>query len=653
MKRIVTLAAIMLTMPPAVSGQTAPQYGKVTLDEMTMKSYTPDKTCEAVVLYDIGKSYFTVTDEGFRLVFERKTRIKIFAKSGFRWAEIEIPFYYEGDIIEKVSDIEASSYNIENGLIKQTRLDLKQVFEEKTSEYWRQKKLAIPNVKEGTVIEYKYTITSPYMFNLHDWKFQHSIPVKYSEYIVKVTPFYDYIYVMTGQQYLSVKESYVDKGLQKRLGSIEYQDMVYRFVMETVPAFTDESFITSVNDCIFQIDFQLSRINRPDGSKVDVISTWPKLINDLLKDSDFGSYAKSAEKAAAEYISPQAMAGKSHMEKFELLVNTVKAGFSWNGQYSYFARKSLKEFMKEKTGNTANINLFLAGLLNAAGFEAYPVIISTRDHGKIKSDYPFAHFFNDVIVLVTVDGKHILTDATQALCPFNTIPPWCINEKGLVVKKGAEDWVMLTNDQLSTQWHNFIIKIAPDGNSIKGHYKLSSSHYDAFTQRKEYQDDTEKVSAHFVEKGYTGVDSVKIQNFEDPLKNYNIMADLSYMTEIAGDKIYFSPFMLEAPKENPLKQATRLYPVDMNYLKSCLYGATISIPEGYGFDYVPADYTLKNNFVDVDYSAQKLGENILSITAHYEFKKSVYEPGDYDNLRYTLNEAIKKLNEKIVLKKIH
>ena len=652
MKHNITLALFIIIAQINIVGQTPPpEYGKVSLEELTMKSYIADKSCEAVVLYDVGKSFFTHSNEGFRLVFERKTRIKIFTKSGLRWAEIEIPFYAEGNVFEQVSAIEASSFNVENGLINKTSLDPKKVYEEKTNEYWRQKKLAIPNVKEGSVIEYKYTITSPYMFNMHDWKFQQTIPTRYSEYIVKLTPFYEYVYLMMGQKYLSVKESYVEKGLPSYLGSIQYQNMVHRFVMEKVPAFTDETFITSIDDYIFQIDFQLSRINRPDGSKMEYITTWPKLINELLKDTDFGSYLKNVEKAAADYINLPDIDGKSNLEKLELLVNTVKASFSWNKQFDYFPRKSLKEFTKEKTGNTANINLFLTGLLNAAGFEAYPVIISTRDHGKIKSDYPFAHFFNDVIVLVTVDGKHILTDATQSLCPYNTIPPWCINEKGLVIRKDAEDWVLLTNDEMSSIRHNFILKFNPEADTVTGGCKLSASHYDAFNYRKDYQDDTGKVADYFLGKGYTGIDSVSILNFDDPLKSYSLTAGLTYPVEKAGDKIYFSPFMLEAPEENPLKQATRLYPVDMTYLKSRIYISTISIPEGYSLDFVPADYSLKTNFLDIEYSIKKLQENILHAEAYYEFKKVVYEPGDYMNLRYTLNEAIKKLNEKVVLKK--
>jgi hypothetical protein len=650
-KEIILLAMLGMAIK-SYSQVTAPLYGRVNIAEVTMKEYTGDKTCEAVVLYDVGKSYFRDTENGFELVFERRTKIKIFSKSGLRWAEIEIPYYTEGFTSENVSDIEAASYNLENDVIRQTFLDPKKVFDEKTSDHYRQKKFAIPNVKEGSVIEYKYSIASPYMFNLQDWQFQRTIPTVYSEYLVKITPFYEYIYIMTGQKYLTVKESYVDGGLPRNLGAIQYQDMVHRFVMKNLPAFSDESYITSINDYIYKADFQLSHVHHTNGVTVDIITTWPKMITEMMKHEKFGDYINKAEKACGSLAALPELTGKSQTEQLEILVNQVKSGFSWNGDFNEFATKSVKEFMKEKTGNSADINLYLTGLLRAAGFDAYPVIISTRGHGKIKSDYPFAHFFNDVIILVTADGKQILTDATQVLCPFNTIPPWCINEKGLVIKKDAEDWVMLSNNDPSTLNSSFIIRLAPENDTVRCIHKVSATNYDAFNFRKNYQDDSEKVEKYFHDKGYTGIDSIRIVNFDDPRLNYSLKVDLRYPAEKTEDKIYLSPFMLEAPEENFLKQTVRQYPVDMTYLKSRMFNSVISIPDGYSIEYLPADSKIESKFLDAEFASKKIGENTLIITARYTYKKVVYEPEDYSNLRYTLNEIIKKLNEKVVLKKI-
>ena len=65
--------------------------------------------------------------------------------------------------------------------------------------------------------------------------------------------------------------------------------------------------------------------------------------------------------------------------------------------------KTAKEFLNTRTGNAANINLFLCSMLNEAGIQASPVLLSTRDHGKILKDYPFQQFINYVIVLAKID----------------------------------------------------------------------------------------------------------------------------------------------------------------------------------------------------------------------------------------------------------
>jgi len=49
---------------------------------------------------------------------------------------------------------------------------LGEIFDEETSEKWRQKKFAMPQVKVGSIIEYQYLLTTPFMYNLPNWKFQ-------------------------------------------------------------------------------------------------------------------------------------------------------------------------------------------------------------------------------------------------------------------------------------------------------------------------------------------------------------------------------------------------------------------------------------------------------------------------------------------------
>lgn len=342
-----------------------------------------DTVAEAVVLFDIGKSYFVSSSSGLKLFFERITRIKIFKEAGLKYGEIEIPYYVDNEGLELVFDIEGTTYNYADDKLNKSVVDKKLIFEEKKTEHWYLKKFALPDVKKGSIIEIKYTLETPYFFNLRDWEFQWRIPVVYSQYEVRMIPFYSYSFILQGAGSFDVQNSYQDIGLKKILAGLEYNDMVHIYGMKNLPAFRDESFITSINDYIIKLDFQLSKVHHTNGVITEIMSTWPKLIDDLIKNQDFGKYSKSAQKEAKKILTTLNIENANQEVKLETIVNYIKSNYNWNGNYDKFAYKTIKDFLKEKTGNSANINLFLYSLLSASGLEVYPVIISTRNHGKI------------------------------------------------------------------------------------------------------------------------------------------------------------------------------------------------------------------------------------------------------------------------------
>ncbi|NJK93513.1 MAG: DUF3857 domain-containing protein [Bacteroidales bacterium] len=278
----------------------------------------------------------------------RSSKIRVLKNSGTKWGQIEIPYYYEGNVLETVSDIEATAYNIENGVIAKSQIEPKAIYDEKVNDYWRVKKFAVPNVKEGTVIEFKYTVRSPYLFNLRDWNFQTSIPVVYSEYTTHMIPFYEYTYILQGKSKFDVFDSHEDRGFEQNFAGIKYRDMIYKFGMKDVPAFNDESFITSANDYLLKLDFQLTKVHSPYGGDQDIISTWPNLCNDLLKEPTFGKYCNSVEKSAKTIVSLPEISSMSKIAQLEYIVNFVKKTYSWNQLNGKYASKTLRSFKRKK-----------------------------------------------------------------------------------------------------------------------------------------------------------------------------------------------------------------------------------------------------------------------------------------------------------------
>jgi hypothetical protein len=642
------LITLLLTMT-AKSQDISHEFGQITAGDFNVNHFEGDTSVEAIVLYDIGTSKFVKGLSGFDIVFHRKTKIKILNTSGIDYSEIEIPYYLGSDGSEKVRDIEAFTYNFENGRLKRTALNKDNIFEEKMNENWMVKKFAMPDVREGSVIEFTYEIYSPYIFNLVDWEFQSSIPTLYSEYVVRTIPFYDYVYILQGVDKLHTQSSVVATGLSRDLAGAEFKDVINTFIMKDVPAFDDESYITSKQDYIMKIDFQLAKVTNVYGVEEEIISTWPKLCEQLLTEGDFSKFLKKSGKKVKKIANLQEYSSLSDNEKLKKAVEFVKENYRWNKRNGKFPQKDFKSFTTEKTGNCANMNLFLTSLLNSTGLEAHPVLISTRDHGRVYHNYPFHHFFNYVITLVKIGDGFVLADATDDLCPHNRIPFKCINNKGLIVKEGEEQWVNLTTSRISVVEEKMKLSFSDDISSLIGIFMVVATDYDALLFRQQYDDNHEKLEEQLNENQLDLIDSIKTRNFEDIEKPYMVYFKAESSVEKIGNKIFLGPFLNEPVAENPFKQAERRYPIDMQYKKARKYKSVISIPEGYELRELPENFNMDNKWMSIQFEfISNESKNEIIASASYTLKKAVYEADDYSTLKYMYNELIDKFNEKIV-----
>ncbi|MBN1144229.1 MAG: DUF3857 and transglutaminase domain-containing protein [Bacteroidales bacterium] len=624
-------------------------FGKLNMNELQMTTYNRDNLAEAVVLYDIGKTLFTTGDFGVHFIFDRIVRIKILSKAGLKYAEIEIPYYIDKDGIEKISDIQGITYNLEGNTAKISRLDLKQVYDEKINENWSQKKFALPDVKDGSVIEYRYSIESPFLFNLRDWKFQSTIPVIYSEYTARMIPFYEYTYILQGASKFDVYKN-VPGNFKNHYATVDYYDNIYTFGMKNLPAFRDEEFITSINDYITKMDFQLSLIRYPGGSTREIMTTWPLLIQSLLKLNEFGLYMKSIAKSSDELLGTLALESKSNEDKTKAILNYIKSNYNWDGYSSKYANKSTKEFLKTRTGNSANINLFLASMLSAAGIEAYPVLLSTRDHGKIPVDYPFEQFLNYVIVLAKIDNKEILLDATEPLSPFGMLPARCINEKGLIVNKEKTEWIQLVDKGVSEEADSVFITFNETLDSAFADIHVQSLGHKALELRRSYHNDADNLKEYCMKDGIElqgGIAVKNEQSIENPfLFDYKVKTGV----EILGDKLLVTVFPGLTPSQNPLKVGFRSYPVDMVYPNSNSFKAIIDIPKGYRFNEGKKNVSVDNALVNIQYQVESTAAQ-LNITGSYTFKKPVYLPHEYYDLKSYFTTIIETFNNKLMLVK--
>lgn len=631
--------------------QFSQKWGSIGEAEFDLQVYEKDPEAAALILYDMGDSFFDITPEGLRIRFERRKRIKILKEEGVAYADISIPYYKDGyGKTEIVSGIQAIAYNSENGELIMSKLGPDDIFEEKTSENWHQKKFAIPNAKVGSIIEFKYKLETPFMYNLPKWYFQDRIPTVLSRYVVRMVPFYEYSFIGQGLTQQDLKGQTTSHH-ERSYAQVKFKDAIYTFEKKDIAGFKDESFITSINDHIIKLDFQLAKVNSPRGGTREISTTWPKLVDDLRRRESFGKYIKKSSKLAEKILESKIdLNGMSQEKKAQALINYVKRACRWDGSLGKSASHSPKEFSTQQNGNIGDINLFLVALLRAAGIKATPVISSTRNHGRIDTDYPFEHFFNYTLVLVETDSKTFLTDGTAYLLNYNRIPTRSINSLGLVVDEGEGKWISLQTKGYSLNKKTIRTSIDVENKHAKTSMSIQCTDFEAARLRKQFKNDTDEMESEFENYGFESIDLLKTMNYEKVHIPYTLQIEGETSVGFLGETLVINPLLGFPLQKNELTQAERTYPVDFIYAQSDEFVATIGIPENYTVETLPENYTMDNGLAEIFITYEKQ-EKVIEIKAKYYFKKAVYQPEEYKRVKSYRDMIIQKFNQEIIMKK--
>ncbi|HLF62604.1 MAG TPA: DUF3857 domain-containing protein [Saprospiraceae bacterium] len=629
------------------------EFGVVSVETFDMQVYDKDPEADAVVLFDIGHARFYEDNTGgFNISFTRTKRIKILRNESMdEVTVVNIPYRIgEDGASERLIRLQAFTYNLQHGIVTKFPLDPTQIFEERLSDSWKNKTFTFPRVKAGSVIEYQYELESPFLYYLADWEFQSTIPTIQSSYTVSMIPFYEYTFILQGADKFST-QSTVESTNERRIGGVTFKELLHTYVMTDVPAFRYEGFITSPGDYIIKMDFQLSKIIYSTGGSKEILTSWPKLITVLLDHADFGRYMVKAKKQAETILADQLNIQQiPEAERIKSIVQYVKSNYFWNGQSSHIASMDFKDFLTRKTGNSADINLFLNSLLEEAGISAHPVLMSTRNHGKIKTDYPFEHFFNYVLVLANDRNGAILLDGTDILLPYNRIPQRCINEQGLIIQSDSENWVSLESQAVSLEYIAFGLKCDLENEILQIGITHRMTEYEARAARAASRD-TIDISDEMMGRDFLKLGAVVIQNAEQVDKPYLISIKGSKPLQKLNDDIIISPFLDYPESQNPFKQRSRTYPIDFVFRKSKQYLCVLEIPSGFQVSEIPALLQFEDHLLKMDYSTELIGDK-LKLTAGVEFKKSVYDASDYGLLKTHFDTMIKKFNGVVILKPI-
>lgn len=648
MRHIFLLLFLCISMTTLAQENYDSESYRVSLGDLESKTFTKDSTANALVIYEKAKSYVSKSD--FDLRTEEKHKIKILKREGFEHATVEIHLYSNGSRVEKVEKILATTYTMVDGEVIKTKLEEDNIFTEKYDENHTLVKFTLPNVKVGSVISYSYTTISPFMMKYHGWSFQGSIPKLYSEYTPSIPGNWEYNIKLVGGQKLAINESEVEKNCLIAGNGASSHCFNARYAMKDIPAFIEEDYMTSKSNYLIKIEYDLKTFRRFDGTLEHFTKTWKTVDKELKSHAKIGKQLnKSVD--LEDFLSEDIINETDLLKKAQSIYKHVQNNYNWDEEYLIFSETSVKDLIKNKSGNVASINILLHNLLKESGIEVKPILISTRENGFPTRVFPVIYDFNYLIVQVTINNKKLMLDATDSFSNFGEIPFRCLNQYGRLVDfKNGSDWIELKPYKPSNTYYQAELHFDDNGVLI-GNIKSKRTGYHALNKRKSYFSNKNS----YLDKLENTFPYIEISDFEvtsegatseDYKENYNI----EYNFDEAGNNIYLNPFFVKFFSENPFKLQQRTYPIDFGYKDTYFYMFKLEIAENYKVIEMPKNLNLSlpNDAGQILFSANQLA-NTLNLTLKIDFKRSKYDAEYYPFLKEFMNKIVNIQNNSIIL----
>ena len=606
--------------------------GNFTTEEINLKECAFDKDADAVIISHEAVSNF---NEEYNLVTDHKIKLKILKEKGIEKANIKIRYYSDKDF-EFISNLKAVilSYNDDHEIVK-SNLNNKNIYNKKIHKLFSEISFTMPNVKVGSIIEYTYTSIMKHYGGLDSWYFQNELPVMLSSYRLYILPGAEFAYTVyrTSDFPIEIKP-------HSQTGSIYYS-------MKNIPGLRDEVYMGAARDYLQRVNFQLSNYDN-NGIKTKYVNTWKQLAEELMMEKLFGT---QLNKTLPNVAKTSWETASSPDEKMKLVYNYVRSNMVWDNIYSKYS-SSIKDAWEKKKGNGGDINLILINLLNEAGLDVSPMLVSERDNGKVDTTYPYLDQFNKVVAYVTINGQSYILDATDKQTPLHLIPFSLLNTKGFIVDKKNSRFVTISNSK--TRNLNVVsIRASLDkAGKMRGVSTVSNYDYSKIQKKEDYVSSKTKYQEDF-SKPYSAllIDSFKVDGLDSDTLPLKHDFNMSYELTKSGDYYLLTYNFFTGLTKNPFISNNRFSTIDFGTQYTCIANENFALPDNLQLETLPKNIKLvtPDNSM-VAYREITKEENTLRINLKIEINKSEYSANEYAMVKDFYNKVFDTLNEPILLK---
>lgn len=558
-------------------------YGNIPDSLLQMKTYTPDPDANYFYAYKGLDIRFLVIGNSIEAQLKYLVRIKVLNTEGGKASVVDIPYYFKNNI-EAVKAIRGETIRPDGTRIS---LDTTSIRTISVNSRVKLKEFTLPDPTPGSVLEYAYTINRKYIEELPDFYFMNTAPTVYSLVRLINSKYirYDATPVNMKQPPHHIRQT-IDTSSVHLIFTQPHPPPVvidnwYEF---NVPALHKEPYITSLDDYRWKMKFIWKEFGNP---RQELEKSWDIVAAEIRKRhglEDNMSKYKNLLNIGKRFSSmgPDSAAIQDSIFRY------VNRKVTYNTNNSVFSTRDLTGVLAGKPADQSAINQVLIMILRGAGFKANPLLISTRDWGKILTNFPTVYQFNGLIAYTHVEGKDYFMDASTPHSVPNLLPVPDINGSGFLLTMKNYRWVTISPSRsVFNMKINLTCRLTADG-TLSGH--VQASHEGYLAQQLRNEKDKPKSYFDIVQQDLFGrymkpeIDSIQIKNLNDYSKPVLINAHFKINNYAVSYQsgLELAPLVVGYLQKNPFGSNQRSLPITLQAPEELTVHFRMKLPEGYG-----------------------------------------------------------------------
>ena len=354
-----------------------------------------------------------------------------------------------------------------------------------------------------------------------------------------------------------------------------------------------------------------------------------------------------------EDLTLKLIAGTSEKkEKIDLIYAFMLDSIATIDDMDLWDYKTPEKVLETRRGIPSSKNLMLLNMLSYANIEAYPVMISTRPHGRIYLALPQIRQFNHFLVQVSLNNKPIYLDTSDEFCPYGVLTTDCNVTNGLLVKEDTGQIVKIAGKKVKSMTQIKTDIILNSGGVMTANSTFKLQGYPAFyTQGKMKSKTLQEYGEDKLKKSFEEfiLDTIWIEEQDNPeILVYHMKYEIKNFAEDAGNMLYLPMPFFTKNKTNPLKTEKRFYPVDYANTFSELESIKIHLEDN--MDILELPLKVKDNSRYASYGNFIFkGEKEFELNRQFAIKKLSFQPAEYKELRRIYNTMTNSDQNQIVI----